>query len=334
MSKRFVCMFLTLILLLSLCACGSAETPASAAPAEEKLPVAETPVPVHETPEATEAPAAFESELRYADAYALFAEVAEALAAEVNSRLDANNAALQAESPESYYMNSNYLMLAYAPFQTAYSELAAALTGADSTETEKTLTALFPDAVLTRTGEGSFEAVYTYPDKSASEVREEDGTVTINEKITERAGKCVWDCDDASGAIRVRAYLDGELCEFTEFVPQGEDSYLLYSLTDLALVKYADGHILSLTHAHRISEAPLGAFPGDMRLYSPDTQDFFPNGTASSSVIKEDADAQYVFTLENDTMTYFGKVPQDLLSAEGERIGVSWQSIDPIILQK
>ena len=59
----------------------------------------------------------------------------------------------------------------------------------------------------------------------------------------------------------IEVYLDGELCDFVEFVPQGEDSYVLYSLTDLALVKYADGHILSLTHAHRISEAPLGAFP-------------------------------------------------------------------------
>lgn len=45
----------------------------------------------------------------------------------------------------------------------------------------------FPDAVLTMTAPGRFEAVYTYVDKtSGTEVQ--------------REGKCQWDCDGLTGA--------------------------------------------------------------------------------------------------------------------------------------
>ncbi len=141
--------------------------------------------------------------------------------------------------------------------------------------------------------------------------------------------------DSYYGAIRVRAYIDGELTEFTEFVPLGGSRYLLYTATDKAIVEYIEGEITALWHAHRISEPAQGLFPGDMRLMSLAEQDFFPGEGASFSGtdwITGDADAQYVITLQNGEMVYTGKISQDLVDQDGNRTGIVWQDIAPITL--
>lgn len=336
MRRSFLCLFLTLILLLSLCACGGTAAGSEPAPAVTSEPAAAeptaAPVEAASVPEATAEPV--DDGMAYAEAYMNYLSVSSALTDEVSSRVDANNSVLESMNPDSYYMHSNYLMLVYVPFSTAYPGLMSGLSAANVDAAEDLLRQLWPDAVLTCTAPGCYEANYTYSDKTGSEVIERNGAVTVSGETVERAGSCIWECDGATGAIRVRAYLDGELVEFTEFVPQGNDLYLLYTMNDLALVKYVDGSVLSLYHAHRISEAALGSFPGDMRLFSLDNNDYFPAGTVEASSITEDPDCQYILVMENDTMTYYGQIAQDLLDAESERVGIVWQSIDPIVLLK
>ena len=148
-------------------------------------------------------------------------------------------------------------------------------------------------------------------------------------------GKCQWDCDGLTGAIRVRAYIDGELTEFTEFVPPRRRPVPATPRPTRRSSSTSRGEITALWHAHRISEPAQGLFPGDMRLMSLAEQDFFPGEGASFSGtdwITGDADAQYVITLQNGEMVYTGKISQDLVDQDGNRTGIVWQDIAPITL--
>ena len=309
MKRKILSLILCCALLFSLAACGKTEAPQPTASAGT------------ETAPNSENPAVAEG-ISYADAYAQYTAIYGALLNAVQQRLDTHDARLQAAYPDSYYMNSDYLLLVYVPFTTAYPSLGRELRADNLDAAQTSLRETFPDAVLTMTAPGRFEAVYTYVDKtSGTEVQ--------------REGKCQWDCDGLTGAIRVRAYIDGELTEFTEFVPLGGSRYLLYTATDKAIVEYIEGEITALWHAHRISEPAQGLFPGDMRLMSLAEQDFFPGEGASFSGtdwITGDADAQYVITLQNGEMVYTGKISQDLVDQDGSRTGIVWQDIAPITL--
>ena len=302
MQRKILLLLICSLLLLNLSGCGQtkpAETEPSAAPAEA------TPVP--------------SGDFTYAEAYLQYLAVYSALRDAVESRVETHNAMLKSADPESYYMNSAYLMLVYAPFSTAYPGLGAAM-GRDNQEAaQSVLRETFPDAVLSSPSENCWQAIYTYLDKTSGEE-------------VPRQGKCLWECDRAVGSFRVRAWVDGELVEFTEFVPQGNDLYLLYTMSDKALVRYTSGEVPAFWHTHRISEPPLDAFPGDMRLCSLEDKDFYPAEPVSVSWITGDTDAQYVLTLENSVMTYTGRVAQDLLDRDGVRVGVQWMDIDPITL--
>lgn len=298
MQRTLIAVLLCAALLLGLSACGRQAEEPSPAPAETPL--------------------ALPDSGSYAEAYMQYLTVYGALLDEVQRRLDTHNGILKSQYPDSYYMNSNYLMLVYAPFNTAYPALGSGLTGEDTGSALALLRQTFPDAALSMTAPGRWEASYTYIDKTSGE--------EVN-----RQGRCVWECDGEQGSFRVRAYVDDALTEFTEFVPQGNDMYALYTMTDLALVRYAAGEITELTHVHRISDPPLETFAGDMRLYSLERQEFFPRGTLSRAALTTDGDAQYLLTLENGQMTYTGKIAQDILT-NGSKSGVSWQDIDPIIL--
>lgn len=302
MQRKILLLLLCAALLLSLGGCARETTPAAeptAAPAE-----------------ATAAP---EGDFTYAEAYMRYLSVCSALRETVERRVETHNAILESRDPESYYMNSDYLMLVYAPFSTAYPGLGSAL-GRDNLEAaQNALRETFPDAALSSLGEDHWQAVYTYVDKTSGEE-------------VPRQGKCVWECHRATGAFRVQAYLDDELVEFTEFVPQGNDLYLLYTMTDKALVRLTDGEVPAFWHAHRINEPAMDAFPGDLRPCSLEEKDFYPDESAGVSWITGDKDAQYVLTLENSVMTYTGKIAQDLLDANGARVGVQWLDIDPITL--
>lgn len=309
MKRKILSLILCCALLLSLSACGKAEAPQPAADAGT------------ETAPDSGLPAAAEG-ISYADAYTQYTAIYGALLSTVQQRLDAHDARLQAAYPDSYYMNSDYLLLVYVPFMTAYPSLGRELRADDLDAAQTSLRETFPDAVLTSAAPGRYEAVYTYVDKtSGTEIQ--------------RDGRCQWDCDGLTGAIRVRAYIDGELTEFTEFVPLGGSRYLLYTATDKAIVEYIEGEITALWHAHRISEPAQGLFPGDMRLMHLAEQDFFPGEGASfpgTEWITGDADAQYVITLQDGEMVYTGKISQDLVDSNGNRTGIVWQSIAPITL--
>ena len=310
MKRKILSLILSLVLLLSLAACGSASD-ASGTAANDSASSSDG------SSEAAEG-------ISYADAYAQYTAIYGALLNEVQSRVDTNNARLENDYPDSYYMNSNYLMLVYVPFTTAYPSLGRSLRADDLSEAEAELRETFSDAELTMTAVGRYEATYTYVDKTS-------GTEVLRE------GKCLWDCDGLTGAIRVRAYVDNELTEFTEFVPLDGGRYLLYTATDKAIVEYIEGEITAIWHAHRISQAPQGTFAGDLRLMSLDEQDFFPGEGGSFSGtewITDDADAEYVITLQNDEMVYTGKIAQDVLDKDGNLVGVTWQDIEPITLQR
>ena len=320
MIRKSIGALLCAVLLLGLAACGAAPKTAEPAPAEP------TPAPVEEvtaaptaepTPEPTPEPAG----ISYAEAYSRYLAVFGALADEVERRFEIHNAVLETRYPDSYYMNSSYLMQVYLPFRTAYPALGSALAEDQLDSALESIRVFYPDAELSVTGPGAYEAVYTYVDKTSGDE-------------VERQGRCTWECDGKTGAFRVLAYLDGELVEFTEFVPQGDDVYLIYTMTDKVLVQCVDGGVTSLLHAHRISEAPLGTFPGDMRLCSLEEDDFFPDGVADEVWIRSDANAQYILTLEKGEMVFTAKVSQDVLDDTGNKIGVLWQDIEPIHLEK
>ena len=320
MIRKRLCLVLCAVLLLGLAACGAAGKTAETAPA---APAPATAEPAVQTaaPETVQAPAPEPEGISYADAYSRYLAVFGALTDEVERRFETHNAVLESRYPDSYYMNSNYLMQVYLPFRTAYPALGSALTAADLEGALASIRSFYPDAELTVAAPGVYEADYTYVDKTSGEE-------------VERQGRCTWECDGDTGAFRVRAWLDGELTEFTEFIPQGENEYLIYTMTDKVLVTCADSGVTELYHAHRISEAPLGGFPGDMRLCSLEEDDFFPDRTADKSWITDDADAQYVLTLENGDMVFTARVSQDVLDESGEKVGVLWQDIEPIRLEK
>ena len=299
------------VLLLLICA-AFLLLPAGCAGGQSTVGEEPTAAPAEETP----APA---GDYTYAEAYMRYLSVCSALRDTVDRRVETHNAILKSRDPDSYYMNSDYLMLVYVPFSTAYPALGSALGRDNRTAAENALRETCPDAALTQLDEDSWQAVYAYLDKTSGEE-------------VPRQGKCVWECDRGTGAIRVRAWLDGEMTEFTEFVPQGNDMYLLYTMTDKALVRFTDGEVPAFWHAHRISEPPMDAFAGDMRLCSLEEKDFYPSASAGVSWITGDKDAQFVLTLENSVMTYTGKIGQDILNKDGERTSVQWLDIEPITL--
>ena len=105
-------------------------------------------------------------------------------------------------------------------------------------------------------------------------------------------------------------------------------------MADKVLLTYVGGNITELCHAHRINEAPLGAFAGDVRFCSLEEDDFFPDGKADREWIVNDENAEYILTLAKDEMVFTGKVAEDVLDQHGNKIGVQWLEIDPITLQK
>ncbi len=310
MKRKILSLILCCALLFSLAACGKTEVPQPTASAGT------------ETAPNSENPAAAEG-ISYADAYAQYTAIYGALLNAVQQRLDTHDARLQAAYPDSYYMNSDYLLLVYVPFTTAYPSLGRELRADNLDAAQTSLRETFPDAVLTMTAPGRFEAVYTYVDKtSGTEVQ--------------REGKCQWDCDGLTGAIRVRAYIDGELTEFTEFVPLRRQP-----VPALHRDRQGDRRVHRGARSLR-SGTPTASVsrrracsPGDMRLMSLAEQDFFPGEGASFSGtdwITGDADAQYVITLQNGEMVYTGKISQDLVDQDGNRTGIVWQDIAPITL--
>ena len=244
-----------------------------------------------------------------------------ALSDELERRIETHNSLLESRYPDSYYMNSSYLMQVYLPVRPVYPALGSVLADDNLDQARDALRTSFPDAELTMTEPGCYEAKYKYVDK------------TSGEEIP-RMGRCVWECDGASGAFRVRAWLDNDMEEFTEFIPLGNDRYLIYTTTDKILVDYADGDVSALYFAHRISEPAQGDFPGDVRRCSLDDADYYPDGKPEKEWIVTDADALYVLTLEDGETVYSGKVGQDILDARGEKVAVLWQDIDPIQLMK
>ena len=270
------------VLLLLICA-AFLLLPAGCAGGQSTVGEEPTAAPAEETP----APA---GDYTYAEAYMRYLSVCSALRDTVDRRVETHNAILKSRDPDSYYMNSDYLMLVYVPFSTAYPALGSALGRDNRTAAENALRETFPDAALTQLDEDSWQAVYTYLDKTSGEE-------------VPRQGKCVWECE-----------------------------YLLYTMTDKALVRFTDGEVPAFWHAHRISEPPMDAFAGDMRLCSLEEKDFYPSASAGVSWITGDKDAQFVLTLENSVMTYTGKIGQDILTKDGERTSVQWLDIEPITL--
>lgn len=322
MKRRVLSLFLCALLLTALVSCGASEpAPAAAAP-ETAAPAAATPAPAAtEVPAATPepTPAAPEPGVSYREAYMKYLSIFTALSEEIERRVEVHNALLETAYPDTYYMNSNYLMQVVTPYRTAYPAFGALLSDDSIDAAAEALRAYYPDVQLTLNGPGSYEAVYTYVDKtSGAEVM--------------RQGRCVWECDGAAGSFRVRAYVDDALVEFAEFVPQGGGRYLLYSGPDKILVAMDGDSVAGFAFARMINAAPLGAFGGDMRLNSLDAADFFPDGTAEEDWIVSDPDAEFVLVLKNGEATYTGKVSQDVLNGFGEKTDVYWLDIDPIEL--
>lgn len=319
--KRIISLVLCLLLLVSLCACQKEEsTPAptqAPAPATEAPTAAPTAEPAA-TPEPVQAPEGIDS---YADAYLLYRSVCTALQEEVNYRLDVHNTALEEANPEGYFMDPAYLILVYMPFYTNGPTVGSALAAPDAAMAQEMMRAYWPDAVLQQLDEHMYQADYTYSDLP------ENGGAT-------HQCTCTWEFDPAAGSFRVTGYTDGMVTEFTEFIPQGNDTYLLYTMDDKALVTLADGAVTELYHAHMINEPALGEFVGDVRCNSLMSFDFFPAVVADKEWISQETNARYILTLRDGDMTYTGKLAEDILSEDGSaKIGVNWTDAGTIVLE-
>lgn len=243
----------------------------------------------------------------YADAYLAFVDITTAVTNEVTDRVNTNNAMLESASPDGYYMDPNYLSFVYSPFTTVFAAKAA----------DAVLQGAWEGAVLSEEG-NLFKAEYVYVDKTS-------GTPV------DREGRCTWEIRE-NGAFRVRAYVDGDLAEFTEFIPLGGDRYFLYTLTDMALVTYTNGAVTALRHVQRICEPGADFFAGDVRYFVPDVEDYFPNSCPDDNRLALDDDALFLITLENGTMVFAGKVGQDQITEDGLLSGVQWIPTDPVTL--
>ena len=320
--KRIVSVIVCVLLLVSLCACQKQES----APAPTEAPAAPTAAPAEPTaepvavatPEPVVAPEGIGS---YADAYLLYRSVTTAMQEEVNRRLDAHNAVLEEKNPEGYFMDPAYLILVYMPFYTNGPTVGSALAAPDVAVAQEMMRAYWPDAVLQQLDENLYQADYTYSDLP------ENGGAT-------HQCSCTWEFDPTAGSFRVIGYTDGVVSEFTEFIPQGKDTYLLYTMDDKALVTVTDGAVTELFHARMINEPPLDPFVGDVRTNSLMNYDFFPAVVADREWITEETNARYILTLRDGDMTYTGKLPEDVLSDDGSaKIGVTWTDAGNIVLE-
>lgn len=316
--KRICSLILCLLLLLSLTACSKEET--TPAPAETAAPTPEA--AATEIPAATQPPETTPAEPAesgsYADAYLRYRSIYTAVQDEVNRRLDRHNAALEEKNPTGFFMDSGYLMLVYTPFYASGPAVGSALAEPQLEAAEALMRSYWPDAVLSADGDNVWSATYSYADPP-----EMGGTV--------HQCLCTWEYDPATGSFRVIGYTDGTMTEFTEFIPQGDDVYLLYSMTDKALVTYVDGAITELHHAHMINEQPLGDFAGDVRLNALLDYDFFPGVVADKRWITEEPNAQYIITIQNDTMTYSGKYRTNVPAEDGTTT-LTWADAGTITL--
>lgn len=317
--KRIISFILCVLLLASLCACQKAEpTPApTESPAATAAPTApaEQPGP---TQEPISAPAGIGS---YADAYLLYRSICTAMQEEVGRRLDVHNAVLEKDNPEGFFMDPAYLILVYMPFHTSGPTVGSALAEPQTDIAQQLMRAYWPDAVLQQSAETVYQADYTYTD-----LPENGGAM--------HSCRCIWEFDPAAGSFRVTGYTDGVMTEFTEFIPQGGDTYLLYTMDDKALVTYADGAVTELYHAHMIHEQPMGEFPGDIRTNSLMSYDFFPSVAADKRWITEEPNARYIITLRDGSMTYTGKLAEDVLSEDGSaKVGMNWTDAGTIDLK-
>ena len=118
MPRKVLLLLMCALLLLNLAACGrsggSSGEPAATAEPEPTAPA---------------------GDFTYAEAYMQYLSVCSALRDTVESRLETHNAILKDRDPDSYYMNSDYLLLVYAPFSAAYPGLGSAL-GRDNLEVD------------------------------------------------------------------------------------------------------------------------------------------------------------------------------------------------------
>ncbi|MBR6209231.1 MAG: hypothetical protein IKQ69_09560 [Oscillospiraceae bacterium] len=324
MRKKLICCLLCAALVLGLAACGSAAPAAAPSVTEAPAPVVTAAPAAPEataTPTPTPAPTLSPSAKSYQDIYLQYLAVYAAISDEVQRRLEMHNAVLRSQYPDSYYMNSNYLMQDFTLFLPDYPAMGSDLRDGDLTAAETVLRQRWPDAELSNPQPGAYAASYTYVDKTSG-------------KEVQRSGRCVWECNGDLGAFRVRAWLDDEMVEFTEFIPQGDDTWLLYTMSDKVLVSFTEGSVTGLWYTHRINQPAQNQFPGDVRLCSLEENDFFPAGIAQQDWVIQDADAEYTLTLEDDVMTYTGKVFQDITNDQGVKIGILWHEIDPIRLEK
>ena len=134
MRRKLICLLLSAVLVLGLCACGGSSAPSGSGDAG--LPGGKS----------------------YSEIYMQYLEVRTALLESVELRVGTNNAVLKEQFADSYYMNSNYLVLTYVPFSTVYPGLVSTLTDGDLTGAQTELRSAFPDAVLAEKAPGIYEA--------------------------------------------------------------------------------------------------------------------------------------------------------------------------------
>ena len=145
------------VLLLLICA-AFLLLPAGCAGGQSTVGEEPTAAPAEETP----APA---GDYTYAEAYMRYLSVCSALRDTVDRRVETHNAILKSRDPDSYYMNSDYLMLVYVPFSTAYPALGSALGRDNRTAAENALRERMENAYILRPPYlyGKYESLYREP---------------------------------------------------------------------------------------------------------------------------------------------------------------------------
>ncbi len=311
--KKIVAILLTVILVFSLIACDNGDTPSGSegvGGSSQNQGGGSKPSGGGTTPT--------EKIDSYADVYALFEKVTGAMESSVNNIVDANNAKLEQEKPDSYYNDPSYLIMMYMPFMSLDMAFSSMISDDVSPSTiEMTYAFLGSDADFTVLAPGDYKLTYNTTDW------QDETQINRYEERMLYSGE----------SIRYAQYKNGELDEFTEFISLGNDRYAIQNRTNRAVLTYKDGVITEMVHSWTIWDE-------DWETDIPTPESIRYDLDADSSWGRKDQDENWVreleaqnrleriYVLRNGTLTISGMKS----STDWETNVTTYTAMDPIVI--
>ncbi|MBR2666835.1 MAG: hypothetical protein IKD96_01580 [Oscillospiraceae bacterium] len=182
-----------------------------------------------------------------------------------------------------YGEDEDFFTLLYIPFYTTAPSIGEYFADNTMQQARSHVRWFYGENDLYILGDGQYKSEYTV-------------TTGEGDDAVEHPALTVWDYDEPNCSMNAVVTVDDDVTEFTQFVSQGNDTYLIYTMEDLALVTWVEGTVTALYHTHRDADHP----------FTLDDHDFFPDGTITKEEILGDPDNEYTITLEKHKLTYTG----------------------------